>query len=109
MNANADTKGRKKPAPDADAALQLQLVGAVLQFVRSLPSVDRLDAVGERVFGDASDPRVARLKESVAYFGDGSRDGYFRHKSLSGGWGVTADDVVAAFYVNLVVVILFAA
>ncbi|XP_043239958.1 constitutive coactivator of PPAR-gamma-like protein 1 homolog [Amphibalanus amphitrite] len=71
-------------APDADAALQLQLVGAVLQFVRSLPSVDRLDAVGERVFGDASDPRVARLKESVAYFGDGSRDGYFRHKSLSG-------------------------
>ena len=60
------------------------MVGVVVEFVRSLPSVDDLDTIGERVFGSRTDPRVNKLKESVAYFVDGSRDGYFKYKPLNG-------------------------
>ena len=32
----------------------------------------------------------------------------YQSQSLPGGWGVTIDDVLAAFYVNLVVLLVFA-
>ncbi|KAF0296727.1 Constitutive coactivator of PPAR-gamma-like protein 2 [Amphibalanus amphitrite] len=60
-------------APDADAALQLQLVGAVLQFVRSLPSVDRLDAVGRARALNGSCSVLAAERSSDA--GGGSLSG----------------------------------
>lgn len=50
----------------------------MVRFVRGLPSVDCLDTVGARVFQSALDPRVAKLKQSVEYYVQGSREGGFK-------------------------------
>ncbi|XP_037087602.1 constitutive coactivator of PPAR-gamma-like protein 1 homolog [Pollicipes pollicipes] len=51
-----------------------ELTGLVVEFVRGLASVDDLDQVGALVFKAAADPRVDRLKRSVRYYMNGSRD-----------------------------------
>ena len=52
---------------------------AVASYVRELPSIDNLDAVGVQVFNSANDGRVARFKQAVQYFLNGTRDQYGRH------------------------------
>ncbi|XP_037071414.1 constitutive coactivator of PPAR-gamma-like protein 1, partial [Pollicipes pollicipes] len=80
--------------PDSPAKAPAEdIIRLVLEFVRALPSVDCLDTVGARVFKSAKDPRIQKLKQSVAYFVNGSRDDYFKYKPAT-----TAEpDGVAAF------------
>ncbi|XP_066992640.1 constitutive coactivator of PPAR-gamma-like protein 1 homolog [Anabrus simplex] len=56
------------------------LVKNVANFVKSLPSIDNLDAVAVQVFGSASDKRANKLKESVQYYLNGTKDGFLRYR-----------------------------
>ena len=56
---------------------------AVASFVRELPAVDNLDSVGAQVFNSATDERVARFKQAVHYFLNGTREQYGRHQSAT--------------------------
>ena len=52
-----------------------ELTGLVVEFVRSLASADDLDEVSALVFqSDRADPRADRLRRSVRYYTDASRD-----------------------------------
>ncbi|KAK7793934.1 hypothetical protein R5R35_007700 [Gryllus longicercus] len=56
------------------------LVKNVANFVKSLPSVDNLDSVAFQVFGSTSDKRAAKLRQSVQYYLNGTKDGFLRYR-----------------------------
>ena len=60
-----------------------ELTGLVVEFVRTLASADDLDEVGALVFQSATDPRVAKLRHSVRYYTDASRDD-LKYKPVAG-------------------------
>ncbi|XP_071442772.1 constitutive coactivator of PPAR-gamma-like protein 1 homolog [Hetaerina americana] len=59
------------------------LVKNVATFVSSLPSIDNLDVVATKVFGSATDKRVAKFKQSVQYYQNGTQEGFLRYKPTS--------------------------
>ncbi|XP_075235420.1 constitutive coactivator of PPAR-gamma-like protein 1 homolog [Lycorma delicatula] len=58
-----------------------QLVKALANLVKSLPSVDNLDATAAHIFDSPNDPRAARLKQSIQYYLDGTKDGFLNYRS----------------------------
>ncbi|XP_046396585.1 constitutive coactivator of PPAR-gamma-like protein 1 homolog [Ischnura elegans] len=59
------------------------LVKNVATFVSSLPTVDNLDLIATKVFGSATDKRVAKFKQSVQYYQNGTQEGFLRYKPSS--------------------------
>ena len=45
-----------------------RVIRAVINYIRALPSIDDYEILGRDVFGDAKDPRVSRLRQSVKYY-----------------------------------------
>lgn len=58
-----------------------QLVKALANLVKTLPSVDDLEAIATQVFGSATDPRAPKLKQSIQYYLDGTKDGFLNYRS----------------------------
>ncbi|PSN37579.1 hypothetical protein C0J52_15967 [Blattella germanica] len=56
------------------------LVKNVAAFVKSLPTIDNLDSMAVQVFGSSSDKRAAKLKQSVQYYLNGTKDGFLRYR-----------------------------
>jgi len=48
--------------------------------VRTLPSADNLDTTAVQVFGSSSDKRASKLKQSVQYYLNGTKDGFLRYR-----------------------------
>lgn len=48
--------------------------------MKALPTVDNLDSIAVQVFGTASDKRAAKLKQSVQYYLNGTKDGFLRYR-----------------------------
>ena len=67
-----------------------ELTGLVVEFVRKLASADDLDEVGALVFQSAGDPRVAKLRRSVRYYTDASRED-LKYKPAAGEWNWRCD------------------
>ncbi|XP_012257994.2 constitutive coactivator of PPAR-gamma-like protein 1 homolog isoform X2 [Athalia rosae] len=58
-----------------------QTIRAVANFVKDLPSVE-LDVVAQKVFGSLSDPRCAKLRQSVQYYINGTKEGFLHYKPV---------------------------
>jgi len=56
------------------------LVKNVAGFVKNLPSIDNLDSTAVQVFGSSSDKRASKLKQSVQYYLNGTKDGFLRYR-----------------------------
>ncbi|KAJ4439651.1 hypothetical protein ANN_07779 [Periplaneta americana] len=56
------------------------LVKTVAGFVKNLPSIDNLDAMAVQVFGSSTDKRATKLKQSVQYYLNGTKDGFLRYR-----------------------------
>lgn len=56
------------------------LVKNVAGFVKNLPSIDNLDSTAIQVFGSSSDKRASKLKQSVQYYLNGTKDGFLRYR-----------------------------
>nr|CAD7449162.1 unnamed protein product [Timema bartmani] len=52
----------------------------IATFVKNLSSVDNLDSVATQVFGSALDKRAPKLKQSVQYYLNGTKDGFLRYR-----------------------------
>ena len=52
------------------------VIRAVVDYVRSLQTVDDVEALGTQIFGSATDPRMKKLKDVVEYYNNGTEDGY---------------------------------
>jgi hypothetical protein len=48
--------------------------------VKTLPSIDNLDSTAVQVFGTSSDKRASKLKQSVQYYLNGTKDGFLRYR-----------------------------
>ena len=55
------------------------IVSEVATFVRALQTIDNLVEIGTTVFGSATDSRVQKLKASVQYYVNGTKDGFLRY------------------------------
>lgn len=53
----------------------------IANFVRDLPSVE-LDVVSQKVFGSLSDPRSSKLRQSVQYYINGTKEGFLHYKPV---------------------------
>uniref|UniRef100_A0A1B6BZX8 Constitutive coactivator of PPAR-gamma-like protein 1 homolog n=1 Tax=Clastoptera arizonana TaxID=38151 RepID=A0A1B6BZX8_9HEMI len=62
-----------------------ELVKGIANLVKNLPSVDNLDTTAEFILGSASDPRVAKLKQSIQYYLDGTKDGFLKYRPATKG------------------------
>ncbi|XP_063230763.1 constitutive coactivator of PPAR-gamma-like protein 1 homolog isoform X2 [Bacillus rossius redtenbacheri] len=60
-------------------------VKTIANFVKNLQSVDNLDNVAIQVFGQATDKRTAKLKQSVQYYMNGTKDGFLRYRLQASG------------------------
>lgn len=58
-----------------------QTIKTIANFVRELPSVE-LDVVSQKVFGSLSDPRCSRLRQSVQYYINGTKEGFLHYKPV---------------------------
>jgi len=69
----------RRLAPEIDVDKEYRtykIIRAVVDYVRSLPTVDDIPALGEDIFGLREDPRVRKLKEVVEYYNSGTEEGY---------------------------------
>ena len=57
-----------------------RVIRAVINYIRALPSIDDYEILGRDIFGDAKDPRVSRLRQSVKYYLYGSKEGYGKQR-----------------------------
>lgn len=64
---------------------QEDVIRAVVKFIVNRCDVNNLLTIGAQVFGSVSDPRVAKFKESVQYFLNGTKDGFLRYKPFPSG------------------------
>lgn len=48
--------------------------------MKTLPSIDNLDSTAVQVFGTSSDKRASKLKQSVQYYLNGTKDGFLRYR-----------------------------
>ncbi|KAL2731377.1 constitutive coactivator of PPAR-gamma-like protein 1 [Vespula squamosa] len=58
-----------------------QTIKTIANFVRELPSVE-LDVVSQKVFGSLSDPRCSKLRQSVQYYINGTKEGFLHYKPV---------------------------
>ncbi|XP_011330413.1 constitutive coactivator of PPAR-gamma-like protein 1 homolog isoform X2 [Ooceraea biroi] len=58
-----------------------QTIKTIANFVRELPSVE-LDSVSQKVFGSISDPRSSKLRQSVQYYLNGTKEGFLHYKPV---------------------------
>ncbi|XP_023290727.1 constitutive coactivator of PPAR-gamma-like protein 1 homolog isoform X2 [Orussus abietinus] len=58
-----------------------QMIKAIANFVKELPSVE-LDVVAPKVFGSLSDPRCSKLRQSVQYYINGTKEGFLHYKPV---------------------------
>ncbi|KAG1664870.1 Constitutive coactivator of PPAR-gamma-like protein 2 [Nymphon striatum] len=61
------------------------LVKAIVVYVRSLPAVDNIDAIGSQVFGShqnspLTQEKIQKFKECVQYYLNGTQDGFLRYR-----------------------------
>ncbi|CAL4077543.1 unnamed protein product, partial [Meganyctiphanes norvegica] len=73
------------PGYEKQTTSQEEVIRAVVKFIVSRCDVNNLLTIGAHVFGSVSDPRVAKFKESVQYFLNGTKDGFLRYKPFSSG------------------------
>lgn len=59
------------------------LVKSVASFIKTLDSSDNLDCVASQVFGAAGDKRSAKLKQSVQYYMNGTKEGFLNYRPPS--------------------------
>jgi hypothetical protein len=52
------------------------IIRGVVDYVRSLQSVEDVGALGAQIFGSETDPRIKKLKSVVEYYNSGTEDGY---------------------------------
>lgn len=73
--------------------------------MKALPTVDNLDSTAIQVFGTASDKRAAKLKQSVQYYLNGTKDGFLRYRPHPTGTNLKFTryvmTVVVFFYLRL--------
>ncbi|XP_076310626.1 constitutive coactivator of PPAR-gamma-like protein 1 homolog isoform X2 [Tachypleus tridentatus] len=55
------------------------LIKAVVDFIRGLPSVDNLEAVGTQIFGAVGQNKIQKFKQCVQYYLNGTKDGFFHY------------------------------
>ncbi len=60
-----------------------RVIRAVVKYIRALPKADDYEQLGRDAFGDATDPRVSRLKASVQYYTLCTQEGHAKTKSKS--------------------------
>ncbi|XP_068208238.1 constitutive coactivator of PPAR-gamma-like protein 1 homolog isoform X4 [Palaemon carinicauda] len=70
---------------DRQTTPQEDIIRAVVKFIVNRCDVNNLLTIGAQVFGSISDPRVAKFKESVQYFLNGTKDGFLRYKPFPSG------------------------
>ncbi|KAI4479427.1 PREDICTED: constitutive coactivator of PPAR-gamma-like protein 1 homolog isoform X1 [Polistes canadensis] len=58
-----------------------QTIKTLASFVKELPSVE-LDVVSQKVFGSLSDPRCSKLRQSVQYYINGTKEGFLHYKPV---------------------------
>ncbi|XP_042225130.1 constitutive coactivator of PPAR-gamma-like protein 1 isoform X3 [Homarus americanus] len=73
------------PGYDKQQTPQEDVIQAVVKFIVNRCDVNNLLTIGAQVFGSVSDPRVAKFKESVQYFLNGTKDGFLRYKPFPSG------------------------
>lgn len=56
------------------------LVKTVASFIKTLDSSDNLDSVASEVFGAAGDKRSSKLKQSVQYYMNGTKEGFLNYR-----------------------------
>ena len=57
-----------------------RVIRAVINYIRALPSIDDYETLGQDIFGDAKDPRISKLRQSVKYYLYGSKEGYVKQR-----------------------------
>lgn len=50
-------------------------------FVRELPSTE-LDTVSQKVFSSVTDPRCSKLRQSIQYYLNGTKEGFLHYKPV---------------------------
>ncbi|KAK7086333.1 hypothetical protein SK128_018849 [Halocaridina rubra] len=70
---------------DKQTTPQEEIIRAVVKFIVNRCDVNNLLTIGAQVFGSINDPRVAKFKESVQYFLNGTKDGFLRYKPFPSG------------------------
>ncbi|XP_050453694.1 constitutive coactivator of PPAR-gamma-like protein 1 homolog isoform X1 [Cataglyphis hispanica] len=58
-----------------------QMIKTIANFVRELSSME-LDVVSQKVFGSTSDPRCSKLRQSVQYYLNGTKEGFLHYKPV---------------------------
>lgn len=58
-----------------------QMIKTIANFVRELPSTE-LDVVSQKVFGSISDPRCSKLRQSIQYYLNGTKEGFLHYKPV---------------------------
>lgn len=56
-----------------------QKLRAIADYVRDLPSIE-LEVVVQNVFGSSSDPRCSKLRQSIQYYMNGTKEGFLHYK-----------------------------
>ncbi|XP_076168865.1 constitutive coactivator of PPAR-gamma-like protein 1 homolog [Ptiloglossa arizonensis] len=56
-------------------------IKTIASFVNELPSVE-LDVASRKVFGSLSDPRCSKLRQSVQYYINGTKEGFLHYKPV---------------------------
>ena len=57
-----------------------RVIRAVINYIRALPSIDDYETLGRDIFGDAKDPRISKVKQSIKYYLYGSKEGYVKQR-----------------------------
>lgn len=58
-----------------------QMIKIIANFVKELPSAE-LDVVSQKVFGSVSDSRCSKLRQSVQYYLNGTKEGFLHYKPV---------------------------
>ncbi|KAG5307878.1 F120A protein, partial [Acromyrmex insinuator] len=58
-----------------------QMIKIIANFVKELPSAE-LDVISQKVFGSVSDPRCSKLRQSVQYYLNGTKEGFLHYKPV---------------------------
>ena len=57
------------------------MVKTLANFVKNLPSTKE-DVVATQVFGSLSDPRCNKLRQSIQYYVNGTKEGFLHYKPI---------------------------
>lgn len=58
-----------------------QTIKTIANFVRELPSAE-LEVVSQKVFGTVTDPRCSKLRQSIQYYLNGTKEGFLHYKPV---------------------------